>query len=100
MTAQPTAPATSTSTPLPALDFRAYAYFTSIDPRANRQRFYVLTWQPTLFGDGALVKTWGRLGTDGRSRTVFWGERQEAQPLIAQLLRRRSQHGYAVVAWA
>ncbi len=100
MTATLTAPATSAMTPLPGTGLRAYAYFTSVDVTENRQRFYVLTWQPTLFGDGALVRTWGRLGTEGRSRTVFWGERQDAKPLIDQLLRRRQQHHYQLVAWA
>jgi predicted DNA-binding WGR domain protein len=57
-----------------------------------------LSWQPTLFGDGALVKSWGRLGTEGRSATVFWGERQDAQAVIDQLVRRRVQHGYQLVA--
>jgi predicted DNA-binding WGR domain protein len=91
---------TLTTSPLPGTAFRAYAYFTSVDAGANRQRFYVLTWQPTLFGDGALVKTWGRLGTEGRSQAVFWGEREHAQPLIDRLLRRRQQHHYQLVGWA
>ncbi|WP_453968278.1 WGR domain-containing protein [Bradyrhizobium ottawaense] len=32
-------------------------------------RFYVLTIEPTLFGDTALVREWGRLGQRGRRRT-------------------------------
>ncbi len=40
--------------------FSAYVRFESSDPAENRRRFYDLTWQPTLFGDGALVRTWGR----------------------------------------
>jgi hypothetical protein len=29
---------------------------------------------------------------------VFWGERQDAQAVIDQLVRRRVQHGYQLVA--
>ena len=39
--------------------FRAYVRFESRDPTENRHRFYDLHWQPTPFGDGALVRTWG-----------------------------------------
>ena len=61
----------ATATPLPTLTnemtetlagFRAYVRFESVDPAENRRRFYDLTWQPTLFGEGALVRTWGRQG--------------------------------------
>jgi hypothetical protein len=43
--------------------FRAYVRFQSTDPQQNRLRFYDLRWQPTLFGDGALVRVWGRKGS-------------------------------------
>ncbi len=42
--------------------FRAFVRFENSDPAENRRRFYDLTWQPTLFGEGALVRTWGRQG--------------------------------------
>ncbi|MFC4842444.1 MULTISPECIES: WGR domain-containing protein [Bradyrhizobium] len=38
------------------------------DPARNMARFYVLTIEPTLFGDTALVREWGRLGGRGRRR--------------------------------
>ncbi len=37
--------------------FHAYVRFESRDPEANRDRYYDLLWQPTLFGEGALVRT-------------------------------------------
>jgi hypothetical protein len=42
--------------------FRAYVRFASTDPATNRFRFYDLRWQPTLFGEEALVRVWGRQG--------------------------------------
>lgn len=31
-------------------------------PEANMARFYAFTIQPTLFGEWALVREWGRIG--------------------------------------
>ena len=70
-----------------------------VDPAANRFRCYVLAWRPTLWGDFALVQTWGRLGHRGRSHTSFYASRAEAQGAIVRLLRRRLRRGYRVVAW-
>ena len=79
--------------------FHAYVRFESSDPVANRHRFYHLTWQPTLFGEWALVRTWGRQGQPGTSRATFYPDRDGAQAEIRQVVRRRLAHGYRVVAW-
>ena len=36
-----------------------------IDPSQNMARYYVLSIEPTLFGDSALVREWGRIGVTG-----------------------------------
>ena len=79
--------------------FRAYIRLESVDPAQNRRRFYDLLWQPTLFGDGALVRTWGRQGQPGTSRATFYPDRTCALPEIRQVLRRRLAHGYQVADW-
>src|SRR3712207_6628208 len=79
--------------------FRAYIRFESVDPAENRRRFYDLTWQPTLFGEGALVRTWGRQGQPGTTRATFYPDRTCADAEIRQVVRRRLQHGYRVSAW-
>ncbi len=79
--------------------FHAFVRLISVDPAANRFRVYVLSWHPTLWGDFALVQTWGRLGRPGRSRTTGYTSRMEAQGMIVRLLRRRLRHGYHVVTW-
>ncbi len=79
--------------------FRSHVRLTSVDPAANRFRAYGLSWRPTLWGDFALVQTWGRLGSPARSRTSFFASRPMAQEAIVWLLRRRLRHGYRVVAW-
>ena len=79
--------------------FRAYVRFESRDPTENRHRFYDLTWQPTLFGEGALVRTWGRQGQPGTSRATFYPDRACADAEVRQVVRRRFAHGYRVIDW-
>ena len=79
--------------------FQAYVRFESADPTKNRLRFYDLRWQPTLFGEGALVRVWGRQGQPGRVRATVYPDREQAQADIRQLVRRRLAHDYRVVAW-
>lgn len=89
--------------PTPALPavvaFQQYAHFQSIDLEANRQRFYRLTWRPILWGGGSLVRTWGRVGTHGSSKTADFSDRANAQSLVERLIRRRLQGRYQVVDW-
>lgn len=61
-------------------DFRIFAHFVSIDPVKNRRRFYTVLWQPALWEDGALVRSWGRVGAAGRSMATCCpaGERSGA----------------------
>ncbi len=79
--------------------FQAYVRFESRDPAENRHRFYDLTWQPTLFGEGALVRTWGRQGQPGTTRATFYPDRARAEAEVRQVVRRRLQHGYRVIDW-
>ncbi len=79
--------------------FRAYVRFENVDPAENRHRFYDLTWQPTLFGDGALVRSWGRHGRAGITRASFYPDRAGADAEVRQVLRRRLAHGYRVLDW-
>ncbi len=79
--------------------FGAYVRFEHVDPAENRHRFYDLTWQPTLFGEGALVRTWGRQGQPGTTRATFYPDRAGADAEVRQVVRRRLQHGYRVIAW-
>ena len=76
--------------------FEQYVRFVSQDPAKNRQRFYLLGWQSTLDGETALVCSWGRLGTHGRSRTIFYPEQAQVQENLVRLIRRRLRRGYQV----
>jgi predicted DNA-binding WGR domain protein len=40
-----------------------------INPEQNENRFYYLAWQPSLFAEGAIVRSYGR--KDGRRPRLF-----------------------------
>jgi len=44
-----------------------------IDRDRNMARFYVLSIEPTLFEDLALVRRWGRMGARGASASICTG---------------------------
>ena len=79
--------------------FATIAHLVNVDPDKNRYRFYQLTWQPSLFGGGAIVRRWGRIGTEGRWRPLFFASREGAQETVEEILKRRLGHGYRVVRW-
>ena len=72
----------------------------SLDPSRNRARVYILTWQPTLWGEIVLVRSWGRLDHPGRTQLTIYPDRDHAHDDLRRLLRRRFHHGYTVVACA
>ena len=79
--------------------FRAFVRLESRDPEANRDRYYDLLWQPTLFGEGALVRVWGRRGHSATTRVRVFADRVCAQKDVRRLVRLRLRHGYRVTDW-
>jgi predicted DNA-binding WGR domain protein len=77
--------------------FQLHARLVSVDPSKNRFRFYTLTWQPGLWGGGALTRNWGRIGTKGRILQALYQDRTSAQGTVDEVIRRRLRRGYQVV---
>jgi predicted DNA-binding WGR domain protein len=48
----------------------SYIVLERRDPTRNMARYYVLSLEPSLFGDTALVRQWGRLGHASRQRMM------------------------------
>ena len=48
------------------------AYLEKRDPARNMQRYYRVSVAPTLFGEFAMVREWGRIGQRGGSRMECW----------------------------
>lgn len=82
---------TPTSTPL---------VLQSVDAGRNRARFYALSVEPTLFGDTALVRHWGRIGTRGHHRIDLYPSLQEAWQAAELIARSKRRRGYQETALA
>jgi len=61
-------------------------------------RFYVLAIEPTLFGDAALVREWGRIGSPGRRRLDLHADAATAGEALEVWLERKARRGYRVRA--
>ena len=55
-----------------------------IDPDRNMARFYTMSVQPTLFGEWALLREWGRIGSAGRIVQRRFASEQEAALAMAE----------------
>ena len=64
------------------------------DPARNMARFYTVGLAPTLFGDVAVVRHWGRLGTRGRIRIDLAPDRDAALAAAARLIGEKVRKGY------
>jgi predicted DNA-binding WGR domain protein len=80
--------------------FQQFARFERIDQAQNCARFYALHWQPTLWGEVALIRQWGRIGAAGSQLLEgTYPDRESAQPLAEKLIRKRIQRRYALIDW-
>ena len=62
----------------------------------NMARFYVLAIEPTLFGEMALVRESGRIGSMGRRRLDLYPNRASAAESLDAWLVRKARRGYRV----
>lgn len=68
-----------------------------IIPDKNQWRYYILSLQPTLFGDWALIREWGRIGDrGGQGATDFFATQAEALTALEALRKTRLKRGYIV----
>lgn len=57
-------------------------------------RFYRLSVEPSLFGDAALVREWGRIGTSGRRRLDLFADAAQADEALHRLAASKLSRGY------
>lgn len=69
-------------------------YLERKDPQRNMARFYTMRLLPTLFGDIALIRSWGRLGTRGKTLIHHLATEAEALSLMHELLCQKERRGY------
>ena len=65
-----------------------------IDPSRNMARFYMLTVQPTLFGEWCLVREWGRIGSPGRVASTAFPSPDLAEAALDKCQRQKVRKGY------
>lgn len=70
------------------------AYLTYLEADSNKYRFYQLHVELGLFGEWALVREWGRLGSGGRVRFDWFETEQEAIEAGLALQKRKQKKGY------
>ncbi|MGH6814256.1 MAG: WGR domain-containing protein [Hyphomicrobiaceae bacterium] len=61
-----------------------------IDPDRNMARFYSMSLQPTLFGERALLREWGRIGSSGQ----LVSGRFASEQVMAERLKAKLRKGY------
>lgn len=71
-------------------------YLTRVDPARNMARFYRLDIQPTLFGEWALVREWGRIGSSGQLRCDPFPTEAAAEAAKARMAQAKGKRGYRV----
>jgi len=70
-------------------------FMRRVDPERNMARFYILSIQPSLFGDIALVREWGRIETRGRARIYLYEREEDAEDARDLIAMRKRRRGYA-----
>ena len=71
------------------------AYLEKRDAARNMQRYYRVTVVPTLLGEWAMVREWGRIGQRGGRRMECWFT-EEAAAIAAgqQMAAAKHRRGY------
>ena len=68
-----------------------------IDPARNMARFYAVEVMPTLFGQWAVVRRWGRVNTDGRRSETWFDDLAAAVTSAGAHAASKRKRGYAPV---
>lgn len=66
-----------------------------IDAARNMWRYYDLAVHPTLFGEHALVRTWGRIGAAGQRKIMTFANLDEATRALKRLEAVKRRRGYS-----
>lgn len=69
-------------------------HFERREPEDNIARFYRLDILPTLFGEWAVRRSWGRIGTFGRCRCDSYPTYQAARAAAQKLAEAKRRRGY------
>ena len=68
-----------------------------VNPDVNMARFYGIELQPTLFGEVSILRTWGRIGTNGQAMMVTYDDEAQAGEALQKLEKKKRGRGYIPV---
>ncbi|MFC1456586.1 WGR domain-containing protein [Microvirga arabica] len=77
-----------------AQDTIQYLVLHRCDPSCNMARYYVLSIEPSLFGDATLIREWGRIGRPGQRRVELYENQSCAVEVLETWLQRKQRRGY------
>jgi predicted DNA-binding WGR domain protein len=83
---------------MPELHALQLLVLRKLAPEQNMARYYVLSIEPTLFDDVALVREWGRIGMRGRRRLDLYADHVQASEALENWLARKMRRNYKVSA--
>ena len=72
-----------------------HTHLQKIVPAKNQYRFYSVSVGQTLFGEWAVVKEWGRIGSKGGQRHTEWHASPErAFDALQVIKQKKERRGY------
>ncbi len=90
--------ATQSLPPLP--QWSSWIRFERVVLEQNRYREYTIAISRDLFGEWAVVRSWGRISGRHQVKATFFTLEADATTLAEQIAHRRLLHGYQVTAFA
>jgi len=66
------------------------------DDSKRMHRYYRMDVQPNLFGEWCFMREWGRIGSNGRMRSVPFASLQEAHAALDKQRKAKERRGYSV----
>jgi predicted DNA-binding WGR domain protein len=69
-------------------------YLEKRDPARNMMRFYSIRITPTLFGEWALIRQWGRIGSKGSVLENWFDSQDDAERAGVKLRKAKERRGY------
>ena len=74
--------------------FPTAVHLTKVKPADKMYRFYHLIVLKDLFGNGVLLREWGRIGSGGTVRAELFGCETEAGEKLEKIAAEKQRRGY------
>lgn len=72
-------------------------YLECRNPDIDKFRFYAIYITKTVFGDWAIIREWGRIGSPGTIREDWFDNEHQAISKANSIVRNRVRRGYCLL---